>query len=82
MSLEAGALTILLFQMHCLATDVEASGIIVRSASAGGRFHASKTFRPRVREFDLLDLRPAVESFARRLAAILTNVPDTQSARP
>jgi hypothetical protein len=41
MSLEAGALTILVFQMHCLATDVEASGIIVRSASAGGRFHAS-----------------------------------------
>jgi hypothetical protein len=80
MSLEAGALTILVFQMHCLATDVEASGIIVRSASAGGRFHASKTF-PRVQEFDLLDLRPAVESFARRLAAILTNVPDTQSAR-
>jgi hypothetical protein len=44
MSLEAGALTILVFKMHCLATDVEASGIIVRSASAGGRFHASKTF--------------------------------------
>jgi hypothetical protein len=32
-------------------------------------------------EFDLFDLRPAVESFARRLADILTNVPDTQGAR-